>query len=78
MAYFINYWKFNEIRKYNHEHANYFFTTRACLSQFAIYACATCALRKTNKQRIAAFKKRVLVQSTENPLGEALHEWRYW
>ena len=22
MAYFINYWKFNEIRKYNHEHAN--------------------------------------------------------
>ena len=30
---------------------------RGCLSQFAIYACATCAPRKTNKQRIAAFKK---------------------
>ena len=22
MAYFINYWKFNEIRKYNHKHPN--------------------------------------------------------
>ena len=22
MAYFINYWNFNEIRKYNHKHSN--------------------------------------------------------
>ena len=22
MAYFTNYWKFNEIRKYNHKHSN--------------------------------------------------------
>ena len=43
----------------------------------AIYACLTCVLRKTNKQRIAALKKRVQSQSIEDTLGEALHELRY-
>ena len=41
---------------------------RACLSQFAIYACATCAPRKTNKQRIAAFKKSAIAEYWE-PCG---------